>query len=264
VASEYSTAIGGSNEAFLKTQWTVIDAARTMDPARRMGIVARLAGQYWKPVYAYLRHKGMGSEDAKDLTQDFFAGVVMEGELIEKADRSKGRFRNFLLTALNHFATSDYRKKNAQFRRPKGGLFPLEAMRNGALALPAEDASPDEAFTYEWAAQLIGEVLREVEAWCRQAGQQKHWEVFRRTVVEPAFLGTRAPALAELCQELKVADARTASNMTMTVKRRFRSILREKVRQLVRSEEDVEDEIRDLMQILSRFGAAGQSARRTE
>ncbi len=249
------TQIGGSKEAFERTRWTEILDARTMDADRRRRAVGEVMARYWKPVYAYLRRKGMGNEEAKDLTQGFFAEVLLGRELIQRADRARGRFRTFLLTALDHFITSDHRKKAAGIRRPEGGVLALDAMADGPPPVPAKSAKPDEAFTHAWALQLLEEVLEAVEAACRQAGQAKHWEVFRRTVAEPALSGAEVPALSQLCEELGIEGPGRASNMNVTVKRRFRSVLRARVRESVASDDDVEAEIRDLMEILSRSRA---------
>jgi len=258
VARKNHTQIGGPDDAFGPTQWTVLDGAHSPDPARRRQAVASVAARYWKPVYAYLRQKGMRNEDAKDLTQAFFTEVLLKRDLIRKAAREKGRFRTFLLTALNRFATSEHRKRTAKVRRPEGGVLPLDAMTDGMPAIPARCASPEEAFAHAWASSLMADVLGEVEAACRQAGQAKHWEVFRQTVVAPALQGAAPPALSELCERLEIANEVKASNMNVTVKRRFRSVLRTKVRALVGSADDLEAEIRELMEILSHPGAGGE------
>jgi len=253
---EDKTRIGGSSEAFEQTRWTDISDARTMDAERRRRAVGKVMARYWKPVYAYLRRKGMGNEEAKDLTQGFFAEVVLGRDLIQQADRARGRFRTFLLTALDRFVTSDYRKRAACIRRPEGGILALDAMADGPPPVPARSAKPDEAFAHAWALQLVEDVLEAVEAACRQAGQVQHWEVFRRTVVAPALSGAEAPAMSRLCEELGIEGPGRASNMNVTVKRRFRSVLRARVRESVESDDEVEREIRDLMEILSR-GRAG-------
>jgi len=249
-----STSMGGSNEAFERTRWTDIFSARTSDPDKRRAAVAKVAQRYWRPVYAYLRRKGMDNEQAKDLTQEFFAEVVLDRGLIQRADRDKGRFRTLLLTALDRFVTSDYRKRVAAIRRPEGGVLPLDAMEADP-PVPDRGMQPDEAFAFAWASQLLREALADVEAACRQAEQIEHWEVFRRAVAQPALEGTEAPSMATLCKELGIDGESRASNMNTTVKRRFRSVLHAKARELVASRDDVEAEIRDLFEILSRRGA---------
>ena len=116
------TEMGGTNEAFDTTHWTTIFSARTLDDGRRRESVERLLGRYWKPVYCYLRRKGHDNEAAKDLTQGFFQEVVLGRDLVQKAESQKGRFRTFLLTALDHYVTSVYRADAAKKRRPEEGL----------------------------------------------------------------------------------------------------------------------------------------------
>ena len=96
----YQTTMGGSHGAFLTTEWTVIDHIRSGDKSSSAVLMNDLLKKYWKPVYCYLRRKGFDNERAKDLTQGFFLEIVLKRALIEHADKSRGRFRTFLLTAL--------------------------------------------------------------------------------------------------------------------------------------------------------------------
>ena len=118
-------------------------------------------------------------------------------------------------------------------------------------AAASDLGDPDTAFAYAWASTLLDEVLKSVEASCKERNQEKHWGVFARTVVEPTLHGTKAPALSEVCRELGIESETKASNMCITVKRRFKAALRMRVRQFVDSDSQVDEEIRDLMQILS-------------
>jgi len=95
------TNIGGIRESFLTTHWSFIEAAGAGTEDRENAMIGLLLERYWKPVYCYLRRRGYNNEDAKDLTQGFFQEVVLGRELIPQADRSKGRFRTFLLTSLS-------------------------------------------------------------------------------------------------------------------------------------------------------------------
>ena len=110
--------------------------------------------------------------------------------------------------------------------------------------------SPEEAFTYAWACQLLEDVIHAVAEQCRRDGKQTHWEIFRRKVVEPMLQGAQAPSIEQLCQEFHIAGPQRASNMLVTVKRRFQETLRRSVRRLVGSDQDVEEEIQGLMGIL--------------
>lgn len=261
MAARDITQMGGEATAFPATQWTIVDAARTVDADRGSANIGTLAARYWKPVYAYLRRRGWNNDEAKDLTQGFFGEVVLERGLFARADRTKGRLRTFVLTALDRYVTDKVRRRDSLRRRPRNGrVVPLEA---GDEPLPVVEPhrGPEGAFLYAWACQLLEDVLSAVEKDCRRAGLSAHWEVFRQTVVEPELRGAARPPLAELCRRLGVGDERTAANMSITVKRRFRAALRARVRASVASDDEVEEEIRELMATLQEGqGAAAAPA----
>jgi len=242
--------------SFETTSWTQILSTRTEHPGRRRAAIGAVAAQYWKPAYAYLRRKGHAHDEAEDLTQGFFADVVVRRELVQNADREKGSFRSFLCTALVRYVANATRNHSAKKRMPAKGLISLEGMETWRIpeAIGAMDR-PDRAFMYAWASALLDDVLASVKASCLEAGLDTHWELFRRRIVEPALTGAAAPLLSEICVELHIEGESLASNMCITVKRRFRNALRANVRQFVDGESSVDDEIRDLMNILSSSGA---------
>ena len=245
-------------KTFVITRWTEIRAARTLDAERRRKATGRIMDRYWTPVYAYLRGKGNDHDKSCDLVQGFFVKVI-ERDLIQQADPDKGRFRSLLLTALDRYARDEHEKEVTQKRRPSDGVRSLDAFE-GHPPLPAMEASPEQAFDYAWASQLIDRVLADVEAQCRQAGQQQHWEVFRQTVLEPMLFGAEIPPMPTLCRELDIGTPKQATAMNVTVKRRFKRILQSHVREFVASEEEVESEIGDLMEILSVVGARKETS----
>ena len=243
--------MGGQAERFATTHWSVILNLDAESEVRQQAALDELMRRYWKPVYCYLRRKGKSNEEAKDLTQGFFCDIVLGKELPQKADKAKGRFRTFLLTALDHYVTSVHRAATAKKRRPPGGLAPLDAIDGASVPEPADDATPDAAFHYAWACELLDEVLAEVESGCRERDMAAHWAVFRARVLRPILGNTEPPPLAALCAEHGIEGEARASNMLVTVKRRFQAALRRRVRLLVGSDGDVDEEIGDLMRILS-------------
>ena len=94
--------MGGERESFLSTHWSLINDVKT-HPEQDRALIGLLLQQYWKPVYCYLRRRGYHNEQAKDLTQAFLHEVVLNRHLVDRADPSKGRFRTFLLHALNQY-----------------------------------------------------------------------------------------------------------------------------------------------------------------
>jgi len=250
-----STKSGGWDGAFPTTHWTYIFDARSENEAKQDAAIGELLKSYWKPVYCYLRCKGYDNEAAKDLTQGFFHEVVLGRSLIQRADRAKARFRTFLLTALDRYATSVHRAETAKQRMPEGGLVSLEGIDWKSVPEPVHSATPTEVFDYAWASALLDQVLAEVAAECREAGKATHWDVFRARVLRPIVDNTEPPRLPVLCEKYGISNEAKASNMIITVKRRFQVVLRRHVRQCVESDAQVDEEIRHLMRVFSRSGA---------
>jgi RNA polymerase sigma-70 factor (ECF subfamily) len=243
--------MGGLRSTFAVTQWSQMRAFAGLSPDQQKAVLEELAARYWKPVYCYLRRKGYDNEQAKDLTQGFFHEVVMGRQLIERADESKGRFRTFLLTALDRYVISVHRRQTASKRCPTAGMTPLDDTADAASAAAAS-LGPEEAFTYAWAIELLQDVLDQVERQCVQDGKQVHWQLFHLHVVEPIITGQEPPSLVQLCGRFDIPATTRAENMIVTVKRRFQAAMRDRVSQYVGSDEEIEQEIRDLMEILSR------------
>jgi RNA polymerase sigma-70 factor (ECF subfamily) len=244
----------GQGPSFQGTRWTIVHNAQTKDTSRRLEALGQLFAIYWKPVYCYLRRKGHGQEEAEDLTQGFFADVMMGTDLVQDADRSKGRFRSFLLTTLDHYAASYHRKEKAKKRAPAAPILRLGGKESFDVPEPASRLTPEEAFNYVWAAALLGDVIAEVRDGCRRDGKELHWQVFEDRVLKPIMDSSRAPSLPDVCARLGL-DAPKASNMIVLVKRRFQAVLRARVQPLVRDDSEVDQEIAELMQILSTSSA---------
>ncbi len=230
----------------------MIDGIRELDTGQRQAALNGLIRQYWKPVYCYLRRKGCDNEQAKDLTQGFFHEIVLGRRLAERADAGKGRFRTFLLTALDRYVTSVHRREAAAKRRPKGAIAALEDVDESSVSPAAKEMEPEEAFTYVWASELLRDVLAEVEENCTRDGKGVHWQLFHAHVLNPIIAAQEAPKLAQLCRQFGLSDATQAANMIVTVKRRFQAALRNRVQDYVGSKEEVDQEIRDLMKIFSK------------
>jgi hypothetical protein len=127
----------------------------------------------------------------------------------------------------------------------------LEGVDESSVSPIAKDMEPEDAFTYVWACELLQEVLAKVEEGCTRDGKSVHWQLFHAHVLTPIVTAEESPRLAQLCKDLGISDATQAANMIVTVKRRFQAALRDRMRDYVRSKEDVDQEIRDLMKIFS-------------
>src|SRR6478735_8393180 len=87
---------------FTTTHWSVVLAAGHEKSGATREALENLCRIYWYPLYVFVRRQGHGSQDAQDLTQDFF-GHLIGNERLAAARPEKGRFRSFLLTCLKHF-----------------------------------------------------------------------------------------------------------------------------------------------------------------
>ncbi len=145
---------------FLDTGWTTVLAGR----AGAEEALARLAKIYWYPLYASLRRKGRSPEDAKDLTQGFFAHLIRSSAL-ETVDPAKGKFRTFLQASLDNFANSEWRKGKAQQRggdREILSIDMVQAEENLAGELAVSPADSPTAYDRRWAVALVSEVMLKV------------------------------------------------------------------------------------------------------
>jgi DNA-directed RNA polymerase specialized sigma24 family protein len=240
------TGMGGARQAFLTTQWTLIgDIQEGKDQDK--ALIGFLLKQYWKPVYCYLRHKGHDNEQAKDLTQGFFHEVVLNRDLVSRADQSRGRFRAFLLHALKQYANKQNLKEQAQKRlEQKAASFEID--EEPTLPESVAQTTAEESYHYAWLSSLLERVLEEVKDDCEQQGLDIHWALFNKRVVWPIFDDRTPPSLSELCEDYDIEDEKKASNMIITVKRRFKAVLMQHVRNTVLSQSQAPDELEELLQ----------------
>lgn len=231
---------------FQTTNWTLIANARSSD--EEMG---RLLSVYWRPVYAYLRRKGRSVEDAMDLTQGFITTVVLERDLIGKADRDRGRFRSFLLFSLDRFVIDQHRLVAG-----RDGAHPKIELPTDAEAIvraePTEYGEPADAFARQWATTVMEVTMERLEDDCKRNGRGTHWRVFEAQEVNPALHGSSPLPADELARRVGVGSRDDVYNMLHTMKRRFRRMLREVVAETVDDPADVDDELAAVIGYLAR------------
>src|ERR1051325_7637097 len=152
-----SSAVGG---VFVTTQWSLVLRASASDSPQAGDALTKLCQSYWYPLYVYVRRRGHSPEDAQDLTQEFFARLL-ERNWIANADKAKGRFRSFLLGAMNNFLADEWDKARAQKRG--GGIAPLPLQFDTAETRfsrePADNSTPEQNFERRWAVTLLETVL---------------------------------------------------------------------------------------------------------
>jgi RNA polymerase sigma-70 factor (ECF subfamily) len=252
MAYDDQTDIGGIHNKFMTTHWSLIDHIQTK-PDKNQALIGLLLEKYWKPVYCYIRRKGYDNEQAKDLTQGFFHEVVLNHKLLQRADQSKGRFRAFLLHALNQYLINETKKSNVRRCIPKDKMIPLDIIDQYNLPQVIQDSIPEAAYNYAWASALLDQILEVVRTDCRSHGLEVHWQMFTERVINPVLKNQVPESLSEICRKYGIEHPQKASNMIATVKRRFRSALREYVRTTVLSEGETDSELGEIMSFFTDF-----------
>jgi RNA polymerase sigma factor (sigma-70 family) len=235
------------NGAFSTTHWSVVLAAGRENSPEAVQALERLCAAYWYPLYAYIRRQGHGPHDAQDLVQEFFARFL-EHKYFQLADRSRGRFRTFLLTAVQRFLISDWKQANRQKRG--GGLRPIsinaEDTENRFLSETADQRTPDKAFERRWAITLLGRVLDRLEAEC--AASEKGL-VFSE--LKCFLTGERSDSsYVEIGARLGMSEG-SLKVMVHRLRRRYRELLRKEISRTVDHPDLVDEEIRELKAALS-------------
>jgi DNA-directed RNA polymerase specialized sigma24 family protein len=242
------TDMGGTSEAFLTTHWSLIEDIKSKKDKDK-ALMNLLLKRYWKPVYCYLRHKGYDNEQAKDLTQDFFYEVVLNRDLVQRAEQCKGRFRSFLLHALNQYLIDQKREERSHKRIPKDKLVSLDITETPVVPKTISKLGPEESFNYAWKSTFLDRILSQVQTQCYEQDMEVHWKVFNDRVVQPILENLEAPSLQEICAKYSIEDEVKASNMAITVKRRFRSALKKYIRSTVISESQTDEELKEILKL---------------
>ena len=247
------TSMGGERETFLTTHWSLIEDVKEHKDKDR-ALIGLLLKRYWKPVYCYLRRKGYDNEQAKDLTQGFLHEVVLNRNLVDRADSSKGRFRSFMLYALNQYLLDEHRKETARKHIPKDKLVPLDIANPPTLPQMVCKLDAEQSFNYVWKAELLEGALAEVKDRYTKQGMEKHWYVFQDRLLRPTLEGGDRPSLRKICNQYDIDSGATVSNMLNTVKKLVRSVLKNHVRQTVVSADAAEEELKEIFKFLEKEG----------
>ena len=241
-----------SADRFPSTHWSEVREAGGDDRTASRAALEGLLRRYLPALRAYvMKKRGLREDAADEVLQGFVARKVLDAEFVAAADRQRGKFRTFLLTALDRFMIDEFRRERA---RGHGRVVALED-EEGTLQGPAAPGHAD-AFDLAWARQVIEETLRRMREQCRSDGREDLWGLFDVRVVGPTMRGEGAPAYEQLVRRFGYASPTQASNALVTAKRMFERVLRGVVGEYAGgSPLSVEGELRDLREILSRCGA---------
>lgn len=232
--------------SFPTTKWSLVLAAGERGSAGAEEALAHLCSLYWYPVFAFVRRRGYDPDKAQDLTQGFFARLIEKGE-IAGADRERGRFRSFLLTACQHFVLNEHDRTRALKRG--GGRPPVSidaaAAEDRYIRTLAHAETPERLYERQWCLTLLAGVLEDLREEYAASGKERVFVRLKDYLTEREDAGTYADAARGLGMTegaVKVAVHR--------LRRRYREAMRRRVAETVGSAEEIDDEIRHLIHTL--------------
>ena len=232
---------------FRTTHWSVVLSAQDKSSPQSDQALESLCRTYWYPLYAFVRRQGQSPADAEDLVQEFFARLLAK-DYLAVVDREKGRFRTFLVMAMKRFLANEWDRLRTQKRGGGQAALPLDAAQ--AEIRYQEDASLSRtahmAFDREWAVTLLHQTLTRLRQEHERLGSGQDFEVISRFLT----VGKESIPYAQTAVQLGISEA--AARMAVhRLRRRFREVVREEVAQTVARAEEVDEEIRYLIEILS-------------
>jgi RNA polymerase sigma-70 factor (ECF subfamily) len=242
---------------FPLTRWTQVEGAAQPDAPEQTKVLGELLTLYLPALRAYLRAQfRMDAPGADDLLQGFVADKVIQGGVLARADRRRGRFRTFLLSALTNYTISELRRGQAKKRAPMGASSSLDDLIEQGAEFPAlETAHP---FDVAFAQQVIAEAMRRMEQQCRAGNREDIWGVFVARLLNPIFGSAPAADYQALIERFGFQSPGHAANVLITAKRMFARVLRGVVGEYVGDPAEVEPEVRELRAVLSEKGGAGE------
>jgi len=230
---------------FATTHWSLVLAARDRAEPGAHAALASLCGLYWYPLYAYVRRRGHGADEAHDLTQEFFARLLAK-DFLAGVDRGKGEFRSFLLAACNHFLANERDRARAKKRGGGRPVLSLDAAdaEGRYRAEPAGGLTPEQLFERRWALALLGEVMARLRADYKGKGKGRLFDRLRGFLVGEKGAGHRGAA-----DELGLSEG-AVKVAVHRLRGRYRELLREEIGRTVATSDEIEEEIRELFAAL--------------
>lgn len=232
---------------FPTTRWTDVLDAGGPNSTRGARALDRVCTAYWSPVYAFIRHKGHSIHQAQDLTQAFFE-FLLQHNTLSRFDPARGRFRSFLVGSLGHFLVSQQRRRKALSRgggRPVLSL-DLEVAENSYARVARETDSPEHVCCRRWALNLLELVFERLRKDFERSDDPLLFEALKDHI----WAERGATPYEALSKELGISAGALRVH-TSRLRRRYRELLRAEIRHYAASPDEVEQEIRSLIDVVS-------------
>lgn len=243
----FSSATAARPGYFPSTHWSVVLAAGLAGSPEAAAALEHLCRIYWYPLYIYVRRRGHDVHTAQDQVQSFFTRLLAK-DYLQRADRTRGKFRAFLLTSLQRFLADEW--DHARRLKRGGGLDPISL--DGLTAEERYKLEPIDSFDAvrlfdrRWATTLLQVALQRLAEEQVARGRANQFEDFRQFLVAEG----EPEGYEEVAQRLGLTV--TATRMAVSrLRERYREMLREEILRTVATAQDAEEEYRSLMAALT-------------
>lgn len=235
---------------FTSTRWSMVQLAGGENSPEGRAALEELCSRYWYPLYAFLRRSGRAPEEAADLVQGLFVSLI-ERESLGGADRDLGRFRSWLLGALNHHVADVYKHKQALKRGGGHAIVSIDVdlAETRYHVLPVSDEKPEDLFDRQWAQTVMERSFESLGGEYKRRGQGELYDALREALLADGEGVDRAQLAEQLGMEagaLRVALHR--------MRKRLRDHIESEVLETVGPEADLQAEIKDLLDALGQRG----------
>ena len=237
-----------ASPVFRPTRWSLISRANGEDAAGAREAMEQLCTAYWYPLYAWVRCRGYGPEDAQDLVQSFFLRLL-ERDSLAAACEQKGRLRNFLIHQLQHHLADAARYRATRKRGGQVIHFSLDDAEARLAGEPVEADTPETLYHRRWAREVLARALLALERRAADRGEAESFALLKPALTDPTATALDTSAVAAALQI-------PPSHVKVRV-HRLRAQFREAVLTVVagtlqtRDPAAVEAEMRDLLRSLS-------------
>ena len=246
------TNAAGDGGRFATTRWSLILSSNKAEgeEGKAREALAQLCRIYWRPIFAFICRRGHQLEDAQDLTQEFFL-MILKGDLLQRANANRGRFRSLLLKSLQNFLIDHHAKVHA---RKRGGDVQFVSWDDwmaeapSHLAIPAsivENWPAERIFDVRWAATVAEQALRQLQEECQSRGRRRVFDVLSGLLTAER----EDVSYEKLARELGVGAAEI-KRLLHRLRQRYRQLLRDEVAQTVTDPKQVDEELRYLVAAL--------------
>jgi RNA polymerase sigma factor (sigma-70 family) len=247
VKLDQSSPVGGANR-LQTTRWSIVLASAQSQAPGSKEAFADLCKLYWYPLYGFIRHREYSPEDAEDLVQGFFVHLV-EHKTLSRVDRSKGKFRSFLLASLQKFLSDQADRARCLKRGGKAEFVHLDlgGGEDRYRLEPVDALTPEKIFDARWAMALIGEAMNRLSHEYVVQGKANTFQALK-AFLDP--INTKSlPSYEEVAAQLEVSVG-ALKTLIHRLRKQYTAFVREEISRTVSDSADVDAEIHQLCDAL--------------